>query len=97
MMLNHDIELQHARARRVDVTDDTLTAHLEDGRTIACPLVWYPRLLNATEAERQNFRLVGPGTGIHWPDLDEDVSVRGMLLGRSSRDVMRSEQTTAAH
>ncbi len=82
-MLHLEDELRHARARRVEVTDDTLTAHLEDGRSIACPLVWYPRLVAATPDERQNFRLIGPGVGVHWPDVDEDVSIRGMLLGRT--------------
>jgi hypothetical protein len=96
-MLHLDDELQHARARRVEITDDTLTAHLEDGRTIACPLVWYPRLLDASEAERANFRLIGPGTGIHWPDLDEDVSVRGMLLGRASPATARASGSADTH
>ena len=61
------------------VTEDTLTAELSDGRTISVPLAWYPRLVNATEEERGNWRLIGGGQGIHWPDLDEDVSVEGCL------------------
>ena len=65
-------------AEDVTVTEDTLTAELSDGRTISVPLAWYPRLVHATEKERGNWRLVGGGQGIHWPDLDEDVSVEGL-------------------
>ena len=60
---------------RVIVTDDALTAELSDGRTISVPLDWYPRLAHATPQERDNWELIGPGEGIHWPDLDEDISV----------------------
>lgn len=81
-MQHLDEELRQARANKIDVSDDTLTAHLEDGRSISCPLLWYPDLSRASTDERQNYRLIGRGTGIHWPDLDADVSIRGMLLGR---------------
>ena len=67
-------------AMTVEVTDDTLTAELSDGRTVSVPLSWYPRLIHATQEERQNWRLIGAGEGIHWPALDEDISVE-MLLG----------------
>ena len=67
-------------AMTVEVTDDTLTAELSDGRTVSVPLSWYPRLVHATPEERQKWRLIGAGEGIHWPDLDEDISVE-MLLG----------------
>ena len=67
-------------AMTVEVTDDTLTAELSDGRTVSVPLSWYPRLIHATPEERQNWRLIGAGEGIHWPALDEDISVE-MLLG----------------
>lgn len=66
------------------VTDDTLSADLEDGRTIAVPIGWYPRLSHATPAERATFTISGAGYGIHWPDLDEDIGVEGMLLGKKS-------------
>ena len=66
-------------AERVEVTDDTLMADLSDGRTISVPLAWYPKLVHATHAERRNWRLIGVGQGIHWPDLDEDISVEGLL------------------
>ena len=76
----------------VTVTDDTLTAELSDGRTISVPLFWYPRLTNATPEERNNWRLIGTGQGIHWPDLDEDISVDGMLAGWPSRESQKSLQ-----
>jgi hypothetical protein len=75
-----------ARITQVYVTDDTLTADLEDGRTIAVPIGWYPRLAHATPDERANFQISGAGYGIHWPDLDEDLGVEGMLLGKKSTE-----------
>ena len=74
-------ELRAALAQRVSVTDDALTVDLLDGRTVSVPLSWYPRLAHATSAERANWRLIGRGEGIHWPDLDEDISVAGLLAG----------------
>ena len=71
-------------AERVIVTDETLTAELSDGRTISVPLDWYPRLTHATRRERDNRELIGAGEGIHWPDLDEDISAEGLLAGRPS-------------
>ena len=68
----------------IDVSDDTLTVDLSDGRTIAVPIDWFPRLVHATQDERDNWRLIGSGEGIHWPDLDEDISVEGLLAGRKS-------------
>jgi hypothetical protein len=72
-----------ADERVVDVTfgKDTLSVALRDGRTITVPLAWYPRLLNATAAQRKNWRVAGAGYGIHWPDLDEDLSTEGLLRG----------------
>ena len=77
-------------ATRVDVSDADLTVELVDGRTVSVPLVWYPRLANATADERRNWRLIGRGEGIHWPDLDEDISVAGLLAGRRSGESQRS-------
>ena len=74
----------------VSITDDTLATDLEDGRTIAVPIGWYPRLAYASDAERANFELSGAGYGIHWPDLDEDVGVEGMLLGKRSAESPQS-------
>ena len=65
----------------VEFTEDMLTVQLMDGRRIGVPLVWYPRLLNATEAQRKNWRVIGGGYGIHWEDVDEDLSTEGMLRG----------------
>jgi hypothetical protein len=65
--------------REVLLSDDELTALLADGRRISVPLVWFPRLLHATSDQRQNFELLGHGDGIRWPDIDEDLSVAGLL------------------
>ncbi len=69
------------RVRDVRLTEDALVVDLLDGRTISVPLVWYPRLLAATPGQRSNWRLVGGGFGIHWPDVDEDLSTEGLLRG----------------
>ncbi|MGH7791759.1 MAG: DUF2442 domain-containing protein [Thermodesulfobacteriota bacterium] len=75
------IEPREARAQRVSVSEDTLTVDLQDGRTVSVPIAWYPRLANGTTEERQNWRLIGSGDGIHWPDLDEGISIEGLFLG----------------
>jgi hypothetical protein len=77
-------------AQDVSVTDDALVVELVDGRTISIPLAWYPRLVHATAEERSHWRFIGRGEGIHWPDLDEDVSVAGLLAGRPSGESQRS-------
>ena len=71
----------YPRIIRFEVTEDALIAHLADGRTISVPLVWSWRLANATPAQRQRFEIIGSGEGVHWPDIDEDISARGMLQG----------------
>jgi hypothetical protein len=73
--------LTEATIRRVEVTDETITAHLADGRVISVPLVWSWRLADATPAQRANWELIGDGYGVHWPDIDEDISAEGMLSG----------------
>ena len=78
------VTLTLPRIVSVRVTEDTLSVDLEDGRTIAVPLSWYPRLAYATPEERQNFQIAGAGYGIHWPELDEDIGVEGLLLGKPS-------------
>lgn len=83
-------DLAEARAQRVSVTEDTLVVELVDGRTIAVPVTWYPRLAHGNQAERRNWRLIGEGEGIHWPDLDEDISVEGLLAGRRSGETQTS-------
>src|SRR6266446_6825512 len=69
------------RVRAVAVTDDTLSVALMDGRTISVPLAWFPRLLKATATQRENWQLAGGGYGIHWPEIDEDLSTEGLLRG----------------
>jgi hypothetical protein len=83
-------EPQLSPAVRVAVTKDALAVDLADGRTVIAPLAWYPRLLHATSNERKRWRLIGRGEGIHWPDLDEDISVDGLLAGRPSGESQRS-------
>jgi hypothetical protein len=75
-----------ARVLSVTVTDDTLSVDLEDGRSVSVPIGWYPRLSYGTAAERANFQISGAGYGIHWPDLDEDIGVEGLLLGKRSSE-----------
>ena len=89
-MHSPDVKTREALAVAVEVTDDALIVHLDDGRTITTPLAWYPRLVFATPEERNHYEILGPGTGIHWPDLDEDLSVAGMLAGRPSQEGARS-------
>jgi hypothetical protein len=69
------------RAMEVAITDDDLSIVLADGRRISVPLTWFPLLLHATPAQRQHFELLGDGEGLHWPDVDEDLSVAGLLRG----------------
>ena len=83
-MSSSPTELRPAQAQGVTVTDDTLSVDLTDGRTVSVPLAWYPRLANGSAEERSTWRLVGRGEGIHWPGLDEDISVEGLLAGRPS-------------
>lgn len=75
-----------ARITGISIDDDTLSVDLEDGRTIAVPIGWYPRLAYGTPEERSNWQISGAGYGIHWPDLDEDIGVEGLLLGRKSAE-----------
>ena len=83
-------EIAEARAQRVSLSDDTLVVDLIDGRSISVPLAWYPRLAHGKQAERMHWRLIGEGEGIHWPDLDEDISVEGLLAGRQSGETQAS-------
>jgi hypothetical protein len=77
-------------ATNVAVTDDTLTVDLSDGRSISVPLAWYPRLVDGSETERATWRLIGRGEGIHWPELDEDISVEGLIAGKPSGESQQS-------
>ncbi|MBN1294618.1 MAG: DUF2442 domain-containing protein [Candidatus Latescibacteria bacterium] len=80
------VTLTLARIINVSVTDDTLSVDLDDGRTVSVPIGWYPRLAHGNPVERTNFRISGAGYGIHWPDLDEDIGVEGLLLGKKSTE-----------
>lgn len=75
-----------ARVLNIAVTDDTISVDLDDGRTVSVPIGWYPRLAQGTAAERANVQISGAGYGIHWPDLDEDIGVEGLLLGKRSSE-----------
>ena len=77
-------------AEKVRVTEDTLNVDLSDGRTISVPLTWFPRLVHATREQRDNWRLIGRGHGIHWDDIDEEVSVEGIIAGRPSGESQSS-------
>ena len=74
-----------SRIARVEVSDETITAHLVDGRAISVPLAWSWRLSEATPGQRANWQLIGDGNGVHWPDVDEDISAEGMLSGVPAR------------
>lgn len=79
-------------ATSIALTDDTLTVELADGRSVSVPLAWYPRLLHATAAERDEWRLTAQGEGIHWPQVDEDISVSSLIAGRPSAEGAASLQ-----
>ena len=83
-------EVQIAKAQSVRVDEESLTVDLGDGRTISVPLAWYPRLVHAMPEERSHWRLIGHGQGIHWPELDEDISVQDLLMGKPSGESQRS-------
>ncbi|MEW6264826.1 MAG: DUF2442 domain-containing protein [Thermodesulfobacteriota bacterium] len=84
------VEIKVPYAVDVHATEDTLTVDLSDGRTIAVPLGWYPRLEQASSVERANWRLIGKGLGIHWEDINEDISVEGLLAGKPSGESQTS-------
>jgi hypothetical protein len=83
-------EPRPAMAQKVAIRREALVVELTDGRTLSVPLSWYPRLLHASPSERRRWELVGRGVGIHWPDLDEDISIAGLLAGRSSAESAES-------
>jgi len=78
------------RITSLDVTGDSITAKLSDGRTVSVPLAWSWRLSQATPEQRKNFEIIGSGEGVHWPDIDEDIGVRGMLQGIPARPPIQS-------
>lgn len=78
------VKIEIPNAQKVTVTKHTISVDLSDGRTISVPLAWFPRLLHASQEERNNSRLIGKGQGIHWESIDEDISVEGLLAGKPS-------------
>jgi|SRR5208282_6241752 len=84
------VEIQEARAKSVRVTDEALMVDLVDGRTILVPLGWFPRLWHGAPVERDHFEVIGDGAYIHWPDLDEDLTVVGLLAGQRSAESPQS-------
>ncbi len=89
-MTTSAVEIEISNANSVMVTDDSLTVELDDGRTVSVPIAWYPRLLHASKEERDAWRLIGKGRGIHWDSLDEDISIEGILAGRPSGESQSS-------
>ena len=89
-MITSVTEILFPSAMDVQITDDTLSVDLNDGRTILAPLLWYPRLMEGLEAERNNWRIIGHGEGIHWADLDEDISIAGLIAGKPSGESQAS-------
>ena len=83
-------EILEIRANRVEIDQETLKVDLVDGRSVSVPLAWYPRLMHGTHEQRSNWRLIGAGEGLHWPDLDEDISVENLLSGKPSGESQRS-------
>ena len=88
ILINHGysqvITLPLPRVVRAIFTDDTLSVDMEDGRTVSVPIGWFPRLVYCNASERANVQISGTGYGLHWPDLDEDIGVEGLLLGKRS-------------
>jgi hypothetical protein len=79
------VEMIEPRLTSIEIVDDEITAFLADGRKISVPLAWSWRLSDATPKQRQHYEIIGNGQGVHWPDIDEDISIEGMLLGVPAR------------
>ncbi|MFQ5633561.1 MAG: DUF2442 domain-containing protein [bacterium] len=86
------IEPPTTKAQNVTVNEDTLAVDLDDGRTVSVPVAWFPRLIYGSQEECNNWRLIGKGEGMHWPDLDEDISVENLIFGKRSGESRRSFQ-----
>ncbi len=89
-MSSSTVDTQHPAATHVHVSDDAITVELSDGRLIAVPLAWFPRLSHGNASERNNWRFIAGGRGIRWPDLDEDISVENLLAGKPSAESQTS-------
>jgi hypothetical protein len=103
--MNTAVQIQEVKIKDISVTEDTITAQLMDGRTISVPLAWSWRLSEATPQQRANWEIIADGHGVHWPDIDEDISAEGMLLGipaprprmSSTNDLKSEEKEPAAN
>ena len=84
--------LDEPRVTRVRSNSSTLMIDFEDGRSVHLPLVWFPRLFRATQAQRNHWEFIGPGVGVHWPDVDEDLSAAGLLAGRPSIEFLKQHR-----
>jgi hypothetical protein len=84
------VDLNLPNVENVTITEEALTVEFSDGRTLSVPLAWFPRLFHASPQERANWRLIGKGHGIHWKDLDEDISIEGLLIGKPSGESQTS-------
>jgi hypothetical protein len=84
--------LEIPKIQRITITDDTLSADLSDGRTISVPLAWYPRLINGSMEERNDWRFIASGEGVHWTQLDEDISIKNLIIGQPSGESQKSLQ-----
>jgi hypothetical protein len=89
-MNSSSVRIQEALITRVELSEHTVSLDLADGRTIVAPLAWYPRLADATPEERSSWRLIGGGRGVHWPEIDEDISVANLLAGQPSMESQSS-------
>jgi hypothetical protein len=89
--------LDNIRVIRVSSTDDTLKVDFDDGRSVELPLIWFPRLFRATQAQRDNYELIGKGYGVHWPAVDEDLSAKGLALGKPSIEFIKQQRKAAHH
>ena len=90
MISSKIVELQIVKAVELQITEDTLSVELDDGRAISVPLAWYPRLTHGSIDERNSWEFIGNGTGIHWPQLDADISINNLLFGQPSGESQRS-------
>jgi hypothetical protein len=88
--------LNDIRVMRISSTEDTLRADFDDGRSVDLPLQWFPRLFQATQAQRDHYELLGHGFGVHWPDVDEDLSASGLALGKPSIEFLKQQRKQEA-
>ena len=84
--------LDDIRVTRVASTADTLTVDFDDGRSVSLPIIWFPRLFRASQTQRDNYELIGRGIGVHWPDVDEDLSAKGLALGKPSIEFVKQQR-----